>query len=280
MVWKVLRRRRMIKTLCNHVLLATTAACFSLVSLATADTITVLPSNVLIPDKTHWSSADLGDNSGGGNSTITATAPHDGNGSIELFGDRTRFVNGNYYGASPLTSQGLLSSVQSFTFDWSVAIGSTSNLIAAYSPALILYIQDGTSRSQLIWEGAYNGQASADSVTKGTWYTSGASDKFYRSGTSPNDGLALSDFSSLQSLYGYSSNAYISALGVGVGSSVGSGYHAFADDITLTFKSGASTKYNFEANAATSAVPDTGSTFALLGLATLALIGARQKVRA
>ena len=256
-------------------------ACCSTVSVATASTVTVLPSTTTL-DQTHWSSAFLGDNSGGGNSTITATAPHDGNGSIELFGDRTRFVNGNYYAGASAPSQGLLSNVQSLTFDWSVAVGSSAgSLISAYTPALILYVQDGTSRSQLIWEGAYNGYTDPSSVTKGTWYTSGANDRFYKNGDNdPNTAPVLADFATLVTRYGYSSNAYISAIGVGVGSTASSSYHAFADDITLTTKSGVSTTYNFETNAPASgpSVPDTGSTLALLGLAAFVLVGARQKV--
>ncbi len=260
-------------------LVGITAAYCAGISAVSAATVVVTPSTVPTLDTTHWSSAYLGDNSGGGNSTITNTAAHDGNGSIELFGDRTRFVNGNYYGGALSPSQGLLSNVQSLTFDWSVAVGSTSSLIPSASPALILYVQDGSSRSQLIWEGAYNGYALQSSVTQGTWYTSGASDRFYKSGDNdPNTAPALADFATLVTRYGYTPTAYISAIGVGVGSTIGSGYHAFADDITLTTKTGASTTYNFETNAPTSTVPDTGSTLALLGLATLALVGVRQKL--
>ena len=93
-------------------------------------TVTVLPGDP------SWSTIP-GENSGGGSSTINATLPINGNGSIEMFGDRTRFSMGNYY--SPTSNLGLLSAVTQLTFDWAVAVGSTNPYNPDYTPALAPY---------------------------------------------------------------------------------------------------------------------------------------------
>jgi len=224
-------------------------------SAASAATIPVFPGDP------GWANP-AGENGGGGSSAITSTAPQSGNGSLEMNGDRTRFVGlGNFYRAA--SNLGLLSDVVSLTFDWQVAIGSVGTgpgAAASYSPALRLHIWDGTQRSELIWENAYNGNAPA---VQGTWSTSGATDNFWRFQTGIGDsGIYNRSITGWSSL-GYSSSAYISAISVGVGSTAGSGYHAFADNVRLTTGSG-STTYNFETAAAQ--VPDGGSTIALLGI--------------
>ena len=48
---------------------------------------------------TTWASLP-GENSAGASATITNAAPRNGNGSVELVGDRTRYTNGNYYDRS------------------------------------------------------------------------------------------------------------------------------------------------------------------------------------
>jgi hypothetical protein len=246
-------------------------------------TLTVLAASALtvsaavvtvLPGDPSWANP-AGENGGGGSSAITGTAPRSGNGSVELFGDRTRFVGlGNFY--SSASNLGLLSSVTGFTFDWMVAPGSAGSgpgAAASYSPALRLHIWDGAQRSELIWENAYNGNTAA---VQGTWYTSGSSDNFWRFQTGLGDSLiydrSIGDWSAL----GYSPNAYIAGISVGVGSSAGAGYHAFADNVTLAF-GGNSTTYNFEV--AVASVPDGGATLGLLAgvLAGLGLL--RRRVR-
>lgn len=238
----------------------------SLVVSAKAATVTVLPG-----DPT-WANPP-GENGGGGSSSITTTAPRSGNGSIEMFGDRTRYVGlGNFYDSN--SNLGLLSSLASLTFDWSVATDSGSNLGPNYTPALRVHIWDGNQRSELIWEGAYNGVT----VTAGTWATSGAADNFWRYQTGIGDSLIYNNsIADWQSSGLYSANAYISGFSVGVGSSVGSHYHAFADNITITTARGLSTTYNFETSASSS-VPEAGSTLALVGLALAGIAGLRRKL--
>ena len=201
---------------------------------ASATIVTVLPGDPTWGDP-------AGENGGTGSSAITGTAPRSGSGSVELFGDRTRFVGlGNFY--SPASNLGLLSSLTSFTFDWSVAVGSSQGTTPNYSPALRLYIWDGAQRSELIWENAYNGTIP---VAQGTWHTTSANDNFWRYQAGIGDSGIYNRSISQWSSLGYSANAYISGVSVGVGSSAGINYHAFADDVTLAFGAN-STTYNFE----------------------------------
>jgi len=238
----------------------TTLVMMSTLTVATASAAQVLPGDP------YWGS----ESSGGGSNAITATAPRSGNGSLEMFGDRTRFIGlGNPY--SPLSNLGLLSNVTSLTFDWMVAIGSAGSgpgAALSYSPALRLHIWDGAQRSELIWENAYNGGAPA---VQGSWSTTGAADNFWRFQTGIGDSLIYDRSISEWATSGYSASAYVSAISVGVGGSAGAGYHAFADNVTLTLGN-TSTTYNFEQ---ASSVPDAGSTSALLGLVLVGLAACR-----
>lgn len=217
---------------------------------------------VVYPTDPSWMSTG---NSGGGASAITAAAPRSGNGSLELWGDRTRFLStGNF---------GLLKDLESFTFEWSVAANSSSLLGVYYTPALRLHIQDGSQTSQLIWEGAYNGWYTTG-FTYGQWYSSGAGDNFWQWVTGAGDSGIYDRSISEWSNY-YSPNAYIAAISVGVGSSVGAGYHAFADNVTLKFTGNEPVTYNFEVQALPG-VPDKGASWMLLGTAVSVLAALRR----
>lgn len=233
------------------------AASVSLVSFANAHADIVYPN-------TTWGSIP-GENSAGASAAITATVPYDGNGSVELKGDRTRFSNGNYYDT---TGSGMYaaSTVNGLTFAWRVAADSSNPYDADYTPALRLHVFDpGTGkRSELIWEGAYNNVYGNE--LKDTWYVTSTSDKFYQNVS--GSGVTLSNGSQVnqtlaQWIATYSPSATVTALSVGDGSGASASYHAFADDVTVSFTNGASTTYNFEV-ARPAAVPEPAS-LALLG---------------
>lgn len=225
---------------------------------ANAAIVTVYPGDLL------W-----GSEPGDTNSSITSSLPNSGNGSLELHGDRTRFFGlGNPYDSN--SNLGLLADVTDFTFEWAIALSSVSSLHADYTPALRLHIFDGQQRSELIWEGAYND--TYGNTNKETWYQTSFSDYFwqYQSniGVTAIYDRTISDWAGI-----YSGSAYVAAISIGVGSSVGNDYKAFADNVTLQFAQQEARTFNFE----TRDVPEPSA--ALLILFGLAGVWCRKRMK-
>jgi hypothetical protein len=227
-------------------------------------------------------------NSGGGASFISELAPRNGNGSLQLQGDRTRYNQGNPFLSGPATNLGLLSALTGFGMDWRVDTNTSLGLGADLSPALRLHIIDpganntldtGDFRAELIWEFTYNGSLN----TFGAWNsldTNTSSGVFWRNvnqyvggvgntGVSFDSGGAQLFMTFSQWLAyalpiqaspgnaqpGFSPNAYIASISVGAGSTFGADYLGFADNIRLTFAD--QTIYNFES------IPEPG-TYAMM----------------
>ena len=203
------------------------------------------------PDDLSWAAGDA-------NSFISGNFARSGNGSLELHGDRTRFFGlGNPFSLD--SDIGLFNSLSGFGFDWAVSSASQSLLHPDYTPALRLHIWDNGQRSELIWEGAYNG--AYGTTGKDTWYTTGNNDHFYQwvagIGVTEIYDRTLADWQGL-----YSDSAYISAISVGAGSSVGNNYLAFADNVYLQLGQGESTTFNFELGA--TSVPEPSALMLLI----------------
>ena len=206
---------------------------------------TIVNTVVPLPSATTWGTLP-GETTG--NIAVTDTVARSGNGSLELTGDRTRAQLGVQYAGALKTTLGALNDVSSLTFDWRIAGDSVSALSPFLTPALRLLFNDGAGvRKELIWEGAYNG--TYDNTSFDTWYTSGVDDKFYITGGNVNAGQTIAQWASQLT------GATVSGFSVGDGSSAGSGYHAFADNVTFNM-GGTSTTYNFETAAVNGAVPE------------------------
>jgi hypothetical protein len=225
---------------------------------------------IILPTDPSWFAFG---NSGGGSSAITTTQPRSGDGSVEMFGDRTRFgtfSSGDPFASGASPGMGLLNNVTSLSFDWQIAVGSTNPYHPDYTPALRLHVWDPSAanpRSELIWEGAYNGVYG--NAVEGTWYTSGATDRFWRFvaglGETNDPGLvtqSIANWASGQSSGGvqwYSDNAFVYGISVGAGSGASSNYHAFADNVVFDLTTGEPTVFNFEVSAAAAEVPEPAS---------------------
>ena len=199
-----------------------------------------------------WSNPAI-ENSGGGSSAITSASARSGNGSIELFGDRTRWVLGDTPKAlGPGASLGLLSDFTDLSFEYRIDPTSASNLGAQYSPALRLTVWDGSAKFEYVYERVYQAGGYAGAAAIGAWNTTTSSSTFYQRVVNTSNNTAPSGTENTQATLsdwaaGLSGSAYVTAVYVGVGSSVGSNYHVYVDNITF----GGDT-YNFE----TAVVPE------------------------
>jgi len=227
---------------------------------------------VVTPADTSWRVIPNGPTDG--TAVITNTAPRSGNGSLELRGDRTRFATGTIFPNAASTNIANMRDVTALTFDWQIAGDSVSLLNPDYTPALRLSIFDTTSnaRRDLVWEGAYNG--TYGNTNRDTWYSTTAASLFYLTGpgvvVNENAGRTIADWATF-----FGANSFVGGISVGQGSSAGVGYHAFADNVTLSTVNG-STTYNFE-TAAAGAVPET-ATWGMM-IAGFGMMGAAMRMR-
>ena len=202
------------------------------------------------PNPQGWSNPP-GENisgGGGGSSAITSASARSGNGSIELHGDRTRWVLGSLY--SSASNLGLFSDFTDLAFEYRIDPASVSGCCdPKYSPALRLVVWDGAAKKDFVFEQAYQvgGYGAAGAI--GSWNATSNASTFYENSGSPLTQKTLATWSS-----GLSANAYVGAVYIGVGSGIGPNYLAYADNVTFNGDT-----YNFE----TAAVPEP-STWAMM----------------
>lgn len=226
----------------------------------------------------------VGERGGLGYTAVTSTAPRaapgtpGSSGSLEIHGDRSRYVIGSIYenfNGAPAISISSLADIRSLVFDWQTANATASQLHAA--PAVRLHIMDNGIRSEMIWEWVYNGGV-AGTQAPGGWQTSGANDLFYLNvrdndgaaflaqnsgvsglsieGAAGGSGVVYLNGGQLNNSIGawqsyFSSNAFITGFSFGAGSGFGSGFVGFLDNVRINKATADdSVTINFEAAAA------------------------------
>ena len=136
------------------------------------------------------------ENTGGGSTAVTATRPYPSagdTGSLEVHGDRSRYIIGDLFGN--INSAGFsLSSLSSFTFDWNNDQTTGSQPHAA-PVARVIVADKGGERAELIWEYVYNGGTAGTQSPLDTWLNAGADSVWYANLRAPS-GSVLSTFKS------------------------------------------------------------------------------------
>jgi hypothetical protein len=231
-----------------------------------------------------------GEQGGGGYAAVTTTAPRaapgtaGANGSLEIHGDRSRYVIGNIYentigGASPALLS--FSQLSQLDFDWQTGVVGSGQAHAA--PAVRLHIMDNGIRSEMIWEHVYNGGTAGVAPPAG-WQNSGDNSLFYLNirdhdgaaflaqnaglGLSVNDGdqgVVLKNGGQLNLSIGswqsyFSANAFITGVSFGAGSGYGSNFVGFVDNVRATTIGADTYIANFE-----SSVPEPATWAMMIG---------------
>jgi hypothetical protein len=217
-----------------------------------------------------------GEQGGGGYTAVTKSAPRaapgtpGANGSLEIHGDRSRYVIGsiyeNLFPGAPAPSLGSFNDLGQVEFDWQTGVVGSAQAHAA--PAVRIHIMDNGVRSEMIWEQVYNGGASGVAPAPG-WHTAGDNSLFYLN-VRDHDGAAFTaahpgytldsgdqgvvllnggqvnqSIGSWQSLF--SANAYITGYSFGAGSGFGSNFVGYVDNVRLSSLNGDTTIVNFKA---------------------------------
>jgi hypothetical protein len=239
------------------------------------------PQNPIYPNGNVWTPDLRGAGTGG----ITGTNPRLGNGSLELA------LSGNltdwsfFERIAPSGGWGLLSAIDCLSFDWyrTTIASPTDAPWLAQTPVLRLVVQDGDQISELVWEKYYtDGSATINDtwhdedllyqnlwrVVPGQGYTIAGcqqADPFF-----PNP-LATFSVSGWSSSGCFSSNAFVSAIRVGIGSNWPHQYQGFVDNVRLGFNGSLAVNDNFEL-LRTSPVPEP-ATLALVATGLVGTIG-------
>ncbi|MGH6987878.1 MAG: hypothetical protein ACRED9_13710 [Caulobacteraceae bacterium] len=211
----------------GFLLAASAAAVLIAAGSAQASTVDITSSNMQ-----GWSSPPS-ENSGGGAVAIVGTPSYGGNGSLQMTGDRGRFVLGGLIGlyGDPSTYANNLGPLSDFTdlsFSYEIDPASTSLLDPKYSPALGLVIWVGGTREDLIFEQAYQAGGYGSEGPIGTWNTTSSTSLFYlQQEGNVNDDRTITQWLSDSSLNG----AVVGGIYAGVGGGPGSEYKAYVGDI-------------------------------------------------
>jgi hypothetical protein len=275
--------------------IAVAAGVLAASSASAASTVTILPTDTSVSTP-FGTVATVNPPSENGNGTgfavVSGAQPRNGNGSLEVHGDRSRYAIGSLYTGPALFA---FDQLQALSFDWRVDDAANSMLHA--TPAIRLHIIDplagGDVRSEMIWEGVYDGGAAGVAPALGVWNTE--SDPLMYLNVRSNAGVFAAETglnvhpsgvvrqgtSQLnRSIFDWnqylSADAYVTGISFGAGSGFGADFLSFVDAVKLTV-GGEDITFNFENEAA--AVPEPAA-LALFAIGAGALFAGRRRRRA
>ncbi len=234
---------------------------------------------IVTPSSGLWSTDTRGSN---GAVWISGANPRSGNGSLELqtTGNLNDWAYFNLFSGDPKTTAGWgqLSDISHVQFDWwrSSDMPTTDPVWEAQSPVLRLYVRSGDPAnpvfSEIVWERWYN---VTSPTPRDQWVTEDITNQYfwrYVSGA----GYTIDDCSNPPTItpgiplktetpadWGNGSNCYLPldavvyGIGVGVGSSWPYPYHAFIDNVQLSFGGREVVNDNFELDPTVAPEPGT-----------------------
>ena len=217
--------------------------------------------------------------SGGGTATLVASPTNDGDGSLQMTGDRSRVnLDGGQSGF------GTLGALAAGNIQADLYRDGASTGTAHYQIAIGLYVRNAANQTgSITWEGAYNGYVSGmDDTWLNDVIMGGTGQWWIRSG-----GWSYDQVANMKSLLDWTGGSTVTdsgntsiALGLdtvitGIEFKVGSGvpggtFIGNIDDFQIAFDGGFSETYNFQA------VPEP-MTMSVLGLGAAALIRKRRR---
>ncbi|MBV6520069.1 MAG: hypothetical protein MNPFHGCM_00174 [Gemmatimonadaceae bacterium] len=241
---------------------------WSILALTALAPLGVQAQRIITPGSGIWSGSTRGSN---GTVAITGMNPRSGNGSLELTtsGNPNDWAFFNLFSGDPATTQGWgkLSEISHLQFDWWRSSDSNGGdpVWEAQSPVLRLYVRSGDPAnpvfSEIVWERWYNltsptprDQWITEDVTNQMFwrYVSGAGYTIDDCSNPPDitPGIPLKtetpqDWGNGQNCY-LPMDAVVYGIGVGVGSSWPLPYHAFIDNVQLSFNGREVVNDNFE----------------------------------
>jgi hypothetical protein len=251
------------------------------------------PQTLIYPGSPLWTP----DIRGGATAAITGVNPRSGNGSLDLTTNSSLTDWGFYRRSAPSGSWGLLSDLDCLAFDWyRLSLNTPTDAPwSAQTPALRLYVNDGNQLSELVWEKWYTDPSPTlndvwhqqDILTDNFWrfvpghgYTIGncvSADPFF-----PNPLLTYS-VSGWASSSCFSDQAFVYAIGVGVGSNWPWDYHGFVDNVKLGFAGQQTLVVNDNFELPVTAIPEPVTVVmmatGLLGVGGIAYLRSRRRSR-
>jgi hypothetical protein len=275
--------RKLVGLIATLAAIATTAASAETSSSCSTSS----PQNIVNPGDGQWT-ANLQE---AATAAVTGANPRSGNGSLDLSVTGNLTDWGFFTKIAPAGGWGLLDQINCLSFDWyreSIAT-PTDAPWSAQTPVLRLYIQDGTTLSELVWEKYYT---DGSPTVNDQWNTENLlDDNFWR--VIPGEGYTIAGCNNVdpffpnplltQAVAGwssscFSSDAFVYAIGIGVGSNWPYEYQGYVDNVALGFSGQQTLAINDNFEMPTSTAPEPATVVLMAsGLVGCAAVGAWKK---